>query len=408
MENSGIFKVEDRFAVAAQGWCIIRDNPLPRRGARELCRFLAKALRASAVGLEFHNSEGYAWREQAEFFGNNTTNGVWERPFPQGRSRWYFNGGQQTIPGIEQVLDVLTDQWLHRGKIYPQKNTRIADTVPSHGNSAWIAVSVQSRRVLSLLPELYQSSRPLLLIGEPGSGRRYIARLIHSNGPYPFSPFSAPENQQQEEAQTCFVADWDLRCPEEQIALQQCSGRLIAAANAGNTAQKAQISWRLITGGRGMILYVPSLRDRLADIPLLASQFLRSAALMLDRRIPDIEPFALNLLKSYHWPGNTRELREAITAGLMAMDMEQSLLKAEHLPAAIRGAGTLSGHFPQYLMQLERNVLLNELKLQHGNVTHTARKLGLTPRQVTWRLKKYGIEPRSCRPGWIALPSGLT
>ena len=145
-----------------------------------------------------------------------------------------------------------------------------------------------------------------------------------------------------------------------------------------------------------MTLRVPALRERIEDIPLLAGYFLNKTAAAAGRRTPEISPTAVEALRCYPWPGNIRELEESIFRALGILPMENSRLSIGDLPPAVRGslARPAEPSFPERLVALEYEAIKEELRRQRGNMTRTAQALGLTPRQISWRLKKYGINPR--------------
>ncbi|MCK5736056.1 MAG: hypothetical protein KAH21_06230, partial [Spirochaetaceae bacterium] len=92
-----------------------------------------------------------------------------------------------------------------------------------------------------------------------------------------------------------------------------------------------------------------------------------------------------------------RELKETIAWSVEKFSDSQ--IKIGDLPPAVRGAVNLPGKhsYPERIAALEYKVIKEELLRQHGNVSRTARILGLSPRQVSWRTKKYGIDPRKIK-----------
>ena len=134
------------------------------------------------------------------------------------------------------------------------------------------------------------------------------------------------------------------------------------------------------------------------DIPFLAGRFLEQLTAGTGFPVPEISPSAVEALSIYTWPGNVRELKESMAWALERTD--GSRIEVNNLPPAVRGAvGTHPERsFPQRMVTLEYEALKEELSRQHGNITRTARALGLTPRQVSWRVRKYGINTREFKP----------
>ena len=154
----------------------------------------------------------------------------------------------------------------------------------------------------------------------------------------------------------------------------------------------------MTAGGR--ILTVPPLRERREDIPALAGIFLEESTAPRGMRTPGIVPAAVTVLRTYAWPGNVPELRTAVLRALESPGGPVGEIGVDRLPPEIRGAVLSSGEtsFPEQLIALEYEALKKELARQRGNMTRTARALGLTPRQVSWRVRKYGIDPRDFKP----------
>lgn len=139
---------------------------------------------------------------------------------------------------------------------------------------------------------------------------------------------------------------------------------------------------------------VPSLRDRRADIPVLAQHMISELAREFGVPKPTITPGAEATLVSYHWPGNLRELRNVLERALLhstAGTIEPSKLffRAEESPAAappgvIAFAGTLD--------ELERDYILQVLADESGQVEKAAERLGISRSAVYYKLRKHGVE----------------
>ncbi len=280
----------------------------------------------------------------------------------------------------------------------------------------WTAVSRSARILCSQLDDLALSSKPLLLIGEPGTGKRTLAQLIHNNGPNPEAPFYEPDDRpyfathpagpestgdpdKSNLSGSIYVSEWTNLPQERQKQLITGPHRLIAAIRPGeDSIEEVRNLWKK-QSSKAQVLSIPPLRERKADIPVLAGSILGSLSFGRRSPCPPLTPAAVAALKSYPWPGNIPELKEAIRRSLEFMEAAgntEGPLTADCLPPEIRGAGILTGSlsFPESMVSLEQAVLKTELTRQRGNVTRTARVLGLTPRQVGWRVRKYGINPR--------------
>ena len=147
-------------------------------------------------------------------------------------------------------------------------------------------------------------------------------------------------------------------------------------------------------------LHMPALRERPEDIPLLVEHFLRKIAREWGTDVPRLETAALRALQAYPFPGNVREL-ENILERAMTLCEGNRITEADLRLS--RGNEPLSGEFEQpdlsagqdletALSQSERDAILRALEQTRYNKTAAARLLGLTLRQLRYRIKKYGIE----------------
>jgi transcriptional regulator with PAS, ATPase and Fis domain len=134
-------------------------------------------------------------------------------------------------------------------------------------------------------------------------------------------------------------------------------------------------------------LSIPPLRERPEDIALQAEYFLRETHHRLS-------PQSLEKLKSYRWPGNTRELRHsleraiALAETLELQPADFSFLK-NHGPESSSGFRVLDSHLN--LAQMERTLVLRALKISHGNRALAARKLGVAKSTLYEMMRRYGV-----------------
>ncbi|MDQ6734021.1 MAG: sigma 54-interacting transcriptional regulator [Nitrospirota bacterium] len=156
---------------------------------------------------------------------------------------------------------------------------------------------------------------------------------------------------------------------------------------------------------------LPPLRQRDGDIPLLIDHFLAQFNRQNRRRIR-LGDDLLVLMVRYHWPGNVRELQNCMERLVVMADPGRELVSLETVPVSLRGyfadmkqvtggeiRKTGRGHtdgvpLGARLQEIERDRLLDALKRTGWIQARTARLLGLTPRQVAYKLRKYGISER--------------
>ena len=144
-------------------------------------------------------------------------------------------------------------------------------------------------------------------------------------------------------------------------------------------------------------LHVPALRERREDIPALVNHFLRRFAAEAGRRPKTVDPRALERLVAYSWPGNVRELRN-LSERLMIMAPGDVVVLAD-LPPRLReeGAGAQVERKYDSLKEaredFERLYIERCLVAAGGNVSQTARELGIDRRHLYRKLRAYGIDP---------------
>ncbi len=139
---------------------------------------------------------------------------------------------------------------------------------------------------------------------------------------------------------------------------------------------------------------LPSLRERREDIPLLAAHFLEKYCKQENKNIEGIAPDALELLMAYSWPGNVRELENAIERATLLASSDE--IAPKDLPNSVRAIGekkiyekdaTLSS----WIEKLEEEALRQALLECEGNISQTAKKLGIGRATIYRKAKKYGL-----------------
>jgi two-component system nitrogen regulation response regulator NtrX len=138
--------------------------------------------------------------------------------------------------------------------------------------------------------------------------------------------------------------------------------------------------------------YVPPLRDRKEDIPLLARHFLREFAVAYSRHAKEITDDGIDTLMRYSWPGNVRELRNLIER-LVIMNPAVARLDRKHLPPLVYRERRLGQYatLGQARAAYERDYILKKLDENHGNVSRTAEALGLERSHLYRKMKALGI-----------------
>lgn len=143
-------------------------------------------------------------------------------------------------------------------------------------------------------------------------------------------------------------------------------------------------------------LELPALRERKEDIEMLASQFLRDFCLKQGIPIKRLEPAVMNYLANYHWPGNIRELRNAIER-LVVLSEGKSITVGD-LPAQIRFSmmdyeeGPMpGGGLHGAADKAERGIILQALETCHGDRSKAAKYLGIPRSTLYYKMNKFGL-----------------
>jgi Nif-specific regulatory protein len=141
-------------------------------------------------------------------------------------------------------------------------------------------------------------------------------------------------------------------------------------------------------------IFVPPLRERKADITMLADHFIEKFAREHGKRVKRISTPAIDMLASYHWPGNVRELGNAVERAVVVC--EGQVLHAHHLPPTLQTAeasGTSQTSSLEEAMEaFEKDALQDALKSARGNRAKAARLLSTTERIFNYRVRKYAID----------------
>lgn len=308
----------------------------------------------------------------------------------------------------------------------------------------------KSRRMQEVYNEILKvasTNATVLILGESGTGKELVARAIHFNSPRKNGPFvtlscaSFPESLQASELfgyekgaftgaykrklgkfgaankGTLFLDDVADIEPGIQVNLlrflqdkefERVGGtetikadvRVIAATNKDLYEEVKTQKFRedLYYRLNGVPIFIPPLRGRKEDIPLLAGHFVKKYSRENKKTIEGLTTEAILLLMSYTWPGNVRELEHLIEkAVIMAdgpwIDSSQFLPHLSHTESvpAERAFGAnlrLSENFKS----MEKYLIARALEESHGNRTKAAEMLGITYRALRYKMKKYGYD----------------
>lgn len=179
--------------------------------------------------------------------------------------------------------------------------------------------------------------------------------------------------------------------------------RVIAATNVNiekgiiNGTFREDLYYRL----NRMPIHIPPLRDRKEDIPSLCNRLLQKINQDYGRNVEGVTPAAMKLLLQYNWPGNVRELDNILGRAVIFMNYHENEIDVHHIPELkmsqeskvelslppISNGESLNSLLEQY----ERNIIIDTLEKMKGNKTETAKALGLSLRNLYYKLEKLDI-----------------
>jgi two-component system response regulator HydG len=316
----------------------------------------------------------------------------------------------------------------------------------SSGFEGMIGQSQAMQRVVQTARQVAPSDIPVLILGENGTGKELVARAIHAHskrrkgrlvamncagfaptiledelfghvrGAFTDARTDREGRFEHADGGTLFLDEIGdmphdmqsklLRTLESGEVVRLGSNdplhvdvRLISATNKPLEQLVADKHFRedLYFRIKGVTIQIPPLRERREDIPLLIHYFLQQAAEKYGKPIDGIQPEAQQVLMSYGWPGNVRQLKNVVEQ--MVVLTPGNRLTLESLPPDIRPAGGGSGEgvggmnnlVGISIEQAERELIRNTLKLVNGNREQAAKILGIGERTLYRKIKEYDL-----------------
>ena len=300
---------------------------------------------------------------------------------------------------------------------------RGATTLPrarSGGSNIVVGGSPVMQRVFEALDRAASSMESVLITGEPGTGKELVAHAIHQGSTRVHGAFIhlhcaavaeawieasfAGAMNRLRDGGTLFLDEIGELAPPLQLELLQFleedppDVRVIAATRLDLDDEVARGRFRAALRDRLDVLRIamPPLRERRGDIVALATCFLERYAKENHKAIDGFAQGVLEVLTSYDWAGNVRELESAIEGAVVLST--GPLLEARHLPAQVRPRAPANG-MPVVpgasLSEIERYAITETLAATGGSTSRAAEILGISVRTVQYRLHQYNEAPRS-------------
>ncbi|MBU1002132.1 MAG: sigma 54-interacting transcriptional regulator [Proteobacteria bacterium] len=352
--------------------------------------------------------------------------------------------GGEVLASVETLTDI---------SAITERDRRIEELSRLFGTGfhGMVGNSAPMRRLFSILERAARSDAPVIIYGESGTGKELAAQAIHDMGPRSDKPFvqfncaalneSLLESELFGHVKGAFTG-----------AIRHRQGRFEAAHQGDifldeigdvplNTQVKllrvlenktlervgdhrpVEVDVRIITATNRNLqdlvsqgrfredffyrinvipIHITPLRERVADIPLLARHFMTEISARFDKKACGATPEAMRLLARYPWPGNVRELKSALEYACMITD--QGPLAPEHLPPQVQEVARPEDikKGPGYKSEADtkatnayfspREALLDALRRSGGNQSQAARILGVNRGTVLNRMRKYGVD----------------
>ena len=313
-----------------------------------------------------------------------------------------------------------------------------------YGMDNIVARSPAMQRLLQQVVQVADSDASILLFGETGTGKEVFARVIHSNSRRSKGPFVAlncaaiPETLFESElfghvrgaftsahgakrglfqsanGGTLFLDEIGeiplsmqvklLRAVQEREVREVGSEistkidvRIITATNKdlGEAVKNGSFRNDLYYRISVVPLFLPPLRDRRDDIPLLAQHFLIASAKRANKDLRGFTPAALNRLVTHPWPGNVRELENVVEkASVMT---RQDMITPDLLPSMGTSPDAPMKPLTEAKEEFEKTYLKNVLQLTGGNISRAAQFAGRYRADFYKMLKKYGLHPSTTK-----------
>ena len=149
---------------------------------------------------------------------------------------------------------------------------------------------------------------------------------------------------------------------------------------------------------------LPELKNRRSDIVMLAEHFIVQLNAKYNKAIRRLSTPAINMMMAYHWPGNVRELENCIERAVLTTT--DDTIHGYNLPASLQTAGgepeglpNGQADFNTMVRSFERELIVEALKRNNGNMSAAARALGLSPRVIHYKINQNGIVPEWYKGG---------
>ena len=317
-----------------------------------------------------------------------------------------------------------------------QENVRLKETVADLAHPAEIiGQSSAMKRIFEAIETVSPTDATVLITGESGTGQELVARAIHAASNRRYHPmvvihcgalaetlleselfghekgaFTGAQYRKKgkfeiAEGGTVFldeIGDISLKTQTDLLRVLQereivrvggnqtikVDFRIIAATNKDLEQLIEEGKFRPDLYYRLNVFHIelPALRERRDDIPPLVDHFVRKFSREMNKKISRVSPAAMNLLQQYAWPGNIRELENAVERAMVVA--QEPDLREQDFTLKARNGAIIEG--PRCLDDVEKEHILRVLDGCSGNQTRAAEVLGIDRVTLHHKLKRYG------------------
>ena len=302
-----------------------------------------------------------------------------------------------------------------------------------------VGVSPQMKNIFSMIQKIAPTDSTVLITGESGTGKELVARALHYNNPRIKKPFicvnctAIPETLIESElfghekgaftgayttkpgqfelasGGTIFLDEIGEMPPASQIKLlrvleenkvRHVGGtrdipvdvRVIAASNKVLDQEISSGSFRedLYYRLKVMDIFIPPLRERKEDIPLLAHYYLEHFKSKMALTVKEFSPEALKSMERYHWPGNVRQLKNSIERAVV-MGKGKCIEPADLNLESLQISAATEKPFPT-IAEMEKEHIIKALQISDGNKTKAAQLLDIRRSTLYEKIKLYDIK----------------
>ncbi len=365
-----------------------------------------------------------------------------------------------TKPLIDDEILIAINRSLSQQKVLEENEQLKAELDKRFGKESIVGSDQRMQKIFDMVDNIANTKATVLITGESGTGKSLIARAIHQRSQRKKAPFievacgALPENLleselfghvagsftgattnkegkfKQADGGTIFLDEIGTASPSMQVKLlrvlqelefEQVGGsetfhvntRIVLATNEDLSQAVAEGRFRQDLYYRVNVINIelPSLRQRVSDIPMLANHFLEKVCLEEDKQLEGFDVMAMQVMQSYTWPGNVRELQNVVERAVLLgrgpmltpADLPAHVCDGNHItvtPAAQPSAAGVKQTLKEALEGPERQIILQTLRDNNWNRNVTAEQLGINRTTLYKKMKKLGVEdPQTASSG---------